>query len=107
MYKAKANVYKGVGAYLQTLRIREGLTQARVAESLKIHQALVSQWERGLSHISLEDCLRLLRLYGERERAVNIQAMLSGIESDFQQHPRKQYHFCPYCGEKLDHQKLL
>lgn len=40
--------YQNLGIYLQTQRIKAKLTQAKLAELLKIHVQYVSNWERGI-----------------------------------------------------------
>lgn len=40
--------YQNLGTYLQTMRIEAKLTQAKLAQLLKIHVQYVSNWERGV-----------------------------------------------------------
>lgn len=40
--------YHNLGTYLQTKRIAAKLTQAKLAQLLKIHVQYVSNWERGI-----------------------------------------------------------
>ena len=59
LYNAKA-----YGEKLRTLRMKEGLSQEKVAELLGITQKAVSWWELGENWPNLTDIPILARLYG-------------------------------------------
>ncbi len=46
---------------IKTLRLRKGLSQARLAKLLGVHQTAVSQWEKGLTHPAAAVLPRLLK----------------------------------------------
>lgn len=73
--------YQNLGNYLQAKRIEAKLTQAKLAQLLKIHVQYVSNWERGVcappSHC-FQKALDILKV--DRQKIVAAMVLDSKIE---------------------------
>lgn len=112
---------KNVSQILRDMRKQRGLTQQAVTDMLGLkNKSTLATWECGKSAPDAVTFLHLCCIYGLPEAKALVDALsiidtaewnFSAIATEYkqsradeleQEHNKKPYIFCPYCGEKLE-----
>ena len=89
---------KRSGAYIQSLRIRNGYTQSELATALNINQSFLSRIEAGTKGCSVDMFIQLSEFFH-----VTLDALILGMERDMAQETECRLHLKSEITELIDH----